>query len=77
MGSSFTEKIGSLDGNIYIWHRETGFLLEMLTGHGEGSVNAVAWNPTNERMFASCSDDHSIRIWERAVGGTVAITYDR
>ena len=68
---------GSEDGNVYIWHRETCVLLEVLTGHGEGSVNAVAWNPTNERMFASCSDDHSIRIWERDVGGTVAITYDR
>ena len=66
--SKFTKKknLGSLDGNVYIWHRETGFLLEVLTGHGEGSVNAVAWNPTNERMFASCSDDHSIRIWEPA-----------
>ena len=60
------KKLGNLDGNVYIWHRETGFLLEVLTGHGEGSVNAVAWNPTNERMFASCSDDHSIRIWEPA-----------
>ena len=60
------QKLGNLDGNVYIWHRETGFLLEVLTGHGEGSVNAVAWNPTNERMFASCSDDHSIRIWEPA-----------
>ncbi|KAG5654117.1 hypothetical protein H0H81_007169 [Sphagnurus paluster] len=53
-----------IDGNVYVWHRDTGTLVEVLSGHGEGSVNSVAWNPQNYQMFASCSDDHTIRIWE-------------
>ncbi|KAI6022746.1 WD40 repeat-like protein [Pisolithus marmoratus] len=50
--------------NVYVWQRDTGILLEVLSGHGNGSVNCVAWNPKNERMFASCSDDCTVRIWE-------------
>ncbi|KAF9246442.1 WD40-repeat-containing domain protein [Melanogaster broomeanus] len=54
---------GSEDRNVCVWRRDTG-ILEVLPGHGMGSVNSVAWNPQNERMFASCSDDCTIRIWE-------------
>ncbi|KAF9014052.1 WD40 repeat-like protein [Cyathus striatus] len=58
---------GSEDGNIYVWHRDSGVLLEVLQGHGEGSVNSVAWHPKNPCTFASCSDDHTVRIWEPEV----------
>ena len=49
---------------MYVWHRDTGALLENMKGHGFGSVNSVAWNPRDGNMLASCSDDHSIYIWE-------------
>ncbi|KAG9012086.1 hypothetical protein FRB93_002229 [Tulasnella sp. JGI-2019a] len=55
---------GSEDSNVYIWRKDTGTLMEVLSGHEGGSVNAVAWNPMEVGMFASCSDDRTIRIWE-------------
>jgi WD40 repeat protein len=61
-----------IDGNVYIWHRDRAILLDVLPGHGSGSVNSVAWNPRNPQMFASCSDDFTIHLWEPSGSGADA-----
>ncbi|KAL1406407.1 hypothetical protein Q8F55_008106 [Vanrija albida] len=55
---------GSEDGHVYVWQSNGAAPLEVLSGHSE-SVNAVAWNPIlSRKLFASCSDDATIRIWQ-------------
>lgn len=52
---------GSDDNGIYVWNRDNQTLLEVLEGH-QGRVNCVSWYPGKPMMFASASDDHSIRM---------------
>lgn len=54
---------GSQDSHIYVWNRETCDLIKTLPGH-KGTVNCVKWAPDRVAMFASASDDGTIRIWE-------------
>lgn len=54
---------GSEGGQVYIWHKESGQLIEKLEAHGKKSCNSVTWSPTNPAMFATCGDDNKVRIW--------------
>lgn len=53
---------GSESSLMHIWHRESETLLASVEGH-TATVNAVAWNPMNDHMLASASDDHKVIIW--------------
>ena len=54
--------VGSEDAKIYIWNKLQGSLLKIISGH-TGCINDVAWHPIDNQVFASASDDHTVRIW--------------
>ncbi|CAL1585594.1 unnamed protein product [Knipowitschia caucasica] len=54
---------GSSDSHAYIWKISSPSRPPMmLQGHSE-EVTSVSWCPTDFTKIASCSDDHSVRIW--------------
>ncbi|CAJ1076967.1 denticleless protein homolog [Xyrichtys novacula] len=54
---------GSSDNHTYIWKVSDPTLPPlMLQGHSE-EVTCVSWCPTDFTKIATCSDDHTVRIW--------------
>lgn len=52
---------GSEDGNIVIWHKNSGAAVERLQGHLP-RCNSVCWNPVDPSMIASCGDDGRVKM---------------
>lgn len=53
-------------GKIHVWEPQEGGRWAVggaHVGHG-GSVEDVQWSPTEETVFASCSADRTIRVWD-------------
>ncbi|XP_075893705.1 denticleless protein homolog [Nelusetta ayraudi] len=54
---------GSSDHQTHIWKiSDPAYPPMTLQGHSE-EVTSVAWCPTDFTKIASCSDDHTVRIW--------------
>jgi WD40 repeat protein/tRNA A-37 threonylcarbamoyl transferase component Bud32 len=73
MGSSN----GSIrDGQAYVWHADSGKLLQTLKGH-EWGITATAWSPDSKRVLTadfsngSKIDDGAARIWDVESGKPV------
>ncbi|KAJ3417585.1 hypothetical protein HDV05_000042 [Chytridiales sp. JEL 0842] len=52
---------GSEDGLVHVWDMEKGTLLSRLRGH-QGIVYSAAYNK-HQSLFASCSDDRTLKTW--------------
>ena len=52
----------SLDSKVYLWHRRHERPIMIFSGHLR-TVNCVSWHPILPLLFASASDDATVRIW--------------
>lgn len=53
---------GSLDMTIRIWDWKKDSCIRILQGHG-GNIYDIRISPVNPELFASCSEDRGIRLW--------------
>lgn len=51
-----------IDSKVYLWHRRQERPIMVFSGHTR-TVNCVSWHPTSPFVFASASDDATVRIW--------------
>ncbi|TIC18639.1 WD40 repeat-like protein [Wallemia mellicola] len=65
---------GSEDSNIYVWHRKSGKLIQILKGHQIGCVNSITWL-SNKPLICSVGDDSFIRFWSTKDSNQVQLNF--
>lgn len=53
---------GSEDSRVYVWRKQSGIQVAAIDAHSSGTVNSVAWHPTNPVVFASAGDDRRVKM---------------
>jgi len=54
---------GAEDKNGYVWDRRYPEIQNTAILPHENVVNSIAFNPSDQEMVVSVSDDHTVRIW--------------
>jgi ribosome assembly protein RRB1 len=57
---------GDTTGSILLWNPHQGGkwkINDPMTSH-KGSVEDISWSPKEETVFASCSSDKTVQIWD-------------
>ncbi|EGD82609.1 glutamate-rich WD repeat containing 1 [Salpingoeca rosetta] len=61
---------GDCSGRIHVWdyHGDATWVVSSKFGRHDASVEDIQWSPNEETVFASCSADRTIRIWDTRQG---------
>lgn len=66
--------IGSESSEVFEFDLNTYELNCVVKGHGEGELWALAVSPINANIFATASDDRTVRVWDAKTNTIIKIT---